>query len=214
MLHHVHMFSDLASSETEILTKHCTTRNYPANSILINEGDDTSSLYVIVEGEVKVFVNDEHGKEAILNIMGEGEYFGELALVDDAPRSASVMTTKPTKVMIITKADFKRCLNDNPDMAYSLIRALSKQVRALTDSVKNLSLMDVYGRVAHTLLDLAEDKDGKQVIDQKLTHQDIANMVGASREMVSRILKDLSTGGYISVEKKNITINEKLPAGW
>lgn len=214
MLHYVHMFSDLASSETEILTKHCTTRNYPANSILINEGDDTSSLYVIVEGEVKVFVNDEHGKEAILNIMGEGEYFGELALVDDAPRSASVMTTKPTKVMIITKADFKRCLNDNPDMAYSLIRALSKQVRALTDSVKNLSLMDVYGRVAHTLLDLAEDKDGKQVIDQKLTHQDIANMVGASREMVSRILKDLSTGGYISVEKKNITINEKLPAGW
>ncbi len=214
MLHHVHMFSDLASSETEILTKHCTTRNYPANSILINEGDDTSSLYVIVEGEVKVFVNDEHGKEAILNIMGEGEYFGELALVDDAPRSASVMTIKPTKVMIITKADFKRCLSDYPDMAYSLIRALSKQVRALTDSVKNLSLMDVYGRVAHTLLDLADDKDGKQVIDQKLTHQDIANMVGASREMVSRILKDLSTGGYISVEKKNITINEKLPAGW
>jgi len=84
----------------------------------------------------------------------------------------------------------------------------------LTDSVKNLSLMDVYGRVAHTLLDLADDKDGKKIIDQRLTHQDIANMVGASREMVSRILKDLSTGGYITVDKKTITINEKLPAAW
>lgn len=214
MLHRVHMFSDLANSETDILTKHCTTRNYPANSILINEGDDSSSLYVIVEGEVKVFVNDEQGKEAILSIMGEGEYFGELSLIDDAPRSASVMTIKPTKVMIITKADFKRCLNDYPELAFNLIRAMSKQIRALTDSVKNLSLMDVYGRVAHTLLDLADDRDGKQVIDQRLTHQDIANMVGASREMVSRILKDLSTGGYITVDKKSITINEKLPAGW
>ena len=214
MLHRVHMFSDLATDETDILTKHCTIRSYPANTILINEGDDSSSLYVIIEGEVKVFVNDEHGKEAILSIMGEGEYFGELALIDDSPRSASVMTIKPTKVMIITKADFKRCLKDYPELAFNLIRAMSKQIRALTDSVKNLSLMDVYGRVAHTLLDLADDRDGKQVIDQRLTHQDIANMVGASREMVSRILKDLSTGGYITVDKKTITINEKLPAGW
>lgn len=214
MLHRVHIFSELANSEQEILTAHCSTRSYPANTILINEGDDSSSLYVILEGEVKVFVNDEQGKEAILNIMGEGEYFGELSLIDDEPRSASVMTTRPTKVMIITKGDFKRCLKEYPELAFNLIRALSKQVRALTDSVKNLSLMDVYGRVAHTLLDLSSEIDGKKVIEQKLTHQDIANMVGASREMVSRILKDLSTGGYITVDKKTITINEKLPAGW
>ena len=214
MLHKVYMFSELAPADTDKLTAHCQTRTYPANAILITEGDQTDSLYVIVEGEVKVFANDNTGKEVILNILGPGEYFGEIALVDDQPRSASVMTISPTKVMIISKGNFKRCLEENPDMSFNLIRALTKQVRALTDSVKNLALMDVYGRVAHTLLDLADEIDGKQVIEQKLTHQDIANMVGASREMVSRILKDLSTGGYITVDKKHITINEKLPAAW
>lgn len=214
MLHKVYMFSELAPADTDKLTAHCQTRTYPANAILITEGDQTDSLYVIVDGEVKVFANDDSGKEVILNILGPGEYFGEIALVDDQPRSASVMTLAPTKVMIISKSNFKKCLEENPDMSFNLIRALTKQVRALTDSVKNLALMDVYGRVAHTLLDLADDVDGKQVIEQKLTHQDIANMVGASREMVSRILKDLSTGGYITVDKKHITINEKLPAAW
>ncbi|MBI3563423.1 MAG: Crp/Fnr family transcriptional regulator [Gammaproteobacteria bacterium] len=214
MIHHVHLFRNLAAEETSLLTEHSTTRTYPANTVLITEGDQTDSLYVIIEGEVKVFVSDDQGKEAILNIMGEGEYFGELALLDDSPRSASVMTLIPTKVLIITKADFKRCLSSNPDLAYNIIKSLTQQVRCLTDNVKNLALMDVYGRVAHTLLDLAKDKDGKKVIEQRLTHQDIASMVGSSREMVSRILKDLSTGGYITVNKNKIIINEKLPAGW
>ncbi len=214
MLHQVYMFSELEPSDTCLLTQQTHTRNYPANSILINEGDQTDSLYVILEGEVKCYCSDENGKEVILNILGPGEYFGELSLVDDEPRSASVMTLKPTKAMIISKQNFKQCLADNSELAFNLIRNLTRQVRGLTDSVKNLALMDVYGRVARTLLDLADDIDGKQVIEQKLTHQDIANMVGASREMVSRILKDLSRGGYITTDKKSITINEKLPSGW
>ena len=214
MLHHVQLFRSLAPSETVLLTDHSTTRTYPTNTVLITEGDTTDSLYVIIEGEVKVYVSDAQGKEAILNLMGPGEYFGELALLDDSPRSASVVTMAPTKVMIISKADFKRCLASNPDLAYNMIRSLTQQVRSLTDSVKNLALMDVYGRVAHTLLDLAKEIDGRQIIEQRLTHQDIASMVGSSREMVSRILKDLSTGGYITVNKNNIVINEKLPAAW
>jgi CRP/FNR family cyclic AMP-dependent transcriptional regulator len=214
MLQHVHLFSALGVDDATLLTDHSITRSYPANTMLITEGDHSDSLYVILEGEVKVFVSDENGKEAILNLMGPGEYFGELALLDDSPRSASVMTIVPTKVMIISKQDFKNCLSSNPELAYNLIRLLIQQVRSLTDSVKNLSLMDVYGRVAHTLLDLAKEKDGKQIIEQRLTHQDIASMVGSSREMVSRILKDLSTGGYITVNKNQIVINEKLPAGW
>ena len=214
MLDRVHLFSDLAPSDTRLLTEHSSTRTYPAHAVLINEGDQTDSLYVILEGKAKVFVSDENGKEAILNILSAGEYFGELALVDDAPRSASVMTMEPTKVMVVSKADFKSCLAKNPEMAFNLIQALTKQVRSLTENVKSLALMDVYGRIAHTLLDLASESDGKLVIEQKLTHQDIANMVGSSREMVSRILKDLSNGGYISVKNKNITINEQFPAGW
>ena len=214
MLNNVYMFSELAPSDANILTEHSHTRTYPANTILINEGDQTDSLYVILDGEVKVYASDETGKEVILNILHAGEYFGELALVDDAPRSASVMTLAPVKVMVISKADFKQCLAKNSEMAFNLIRSLTKQVRALTENVKSLALMDVYGRVANTLLELSAEKEGKRIIEQKLTHQDIANMVGASREMVSRILKDLATGGYITVDKKSITINEKLPAGW
>jgi CRP/FNR family transcriptional regulator, cyclic AMP receptor protein len=208
------MFSELAPAETEVLASHGTVRTYPVNSILINEGDQTDSLYVLLEGNVKVFVSDESGKEVILNILEPGEYYGELSLVDDAPRSASVKAMTPVKLVIITKSEFKRWLAGDSERAYNLIRALSREVRALTESVKSLALMDVYGRVARTMLDLAVEKNGKLIIEQKLTHQDIANMVGASREMVSRILKDLATGNYISVDKHRITINEKLPAGW
>jgi len=214
MLDRVHLFSELAPADTRVLTEHCTTRTYPGNTILITEGDETDSLYVIAEGQVKAYASDEHGKEVILSMMGPGEYFGELALVDDAPRSASIMTLTSCKLMIITKRDFQSCLAEHPEMSYSLIRALTRQVRHLTERVKSLALMDVYGRVARTLLQLAEEKDGKLVIEQRLTHQDIANMVGASREMVSRIFKDLTSGGYLTVKNKTITINEKLPPGW
>jgi CRP/FNR family cyclic AMP-dependent transcriptional regulator len=214
MLNKLYIFSELASHETEKLTQHSTTRTYPSNTILISEGDSTDSLYVMLEGKVKVFASDQQGKEVILNILGPGEYFGELALLDDEPRSASVRTMAPTKVMVITKHDFKTCLATDSEMAYKLIKVLIGHVRALTSNVKSLALLDVYGRVARTLLDLAENVDGQMIIVQKLTHQDIADMVGASREMVSRILKDLVSGGYITIKNKRFTINEKLPQGW
>ncbi len=215
MLHRVHLFDELASEETEALTAHSSLRVYPPNAVLLNEGDVASSLYVIVEGKVKVYVSDADGKEAILNIMGPGEYFGELSLVDDEPCSASVVTLTPMRAMAITKQDFRECLKLHPEMAFNLIAALIKQVRGLTESIKNLSLNDVYGRVAHTLQELAVEKeDGTRVIEQKLTHQDIANIVGSSREMVSRILKDLTRGDYLSIENRIITIKRKLPPAW
>jgi len=214
MLNQVYLFSELAPADTNALTEHTHTRSYPANSILINEGDHTDSLYVILEGEVKAYACDDSGKEVILNILREGDYFGELSLLDDEPRSASVMTLTSTKVMIISKANFKKCLASNTNLAFNLIRVLTKQVRGLTQNVKSLALMDVYGRVAHTLLDLAKEIDGKMVVKPKLTHQDIAHIVGSSREMVSRIFKELSKGNYITVTKDRIVINDKLPAGW
>ncbi|MBT8128152.1 MAG: Crp/Fnr family transcriptional regulator [Gammaproteobacteria bacterium] len=214
MLNKHYVFSELAPKETERLTQHSTTRTYHANTILISEGDTTDSLYVVLEGKVKVFASDHQGKEVILNILGPGEYFGELALLDDQPRSASVKTMVQTKLMVITKNDFKKSLAGDPEMAYKLIKVLIGRVRALTSNVKSLALLDVYGRVARNLLDLAENVDDEMVIVQKLTHQDIADMVGASREMVSRILKDLVSGGYITIKNKRYTINEKLPPGW
>ncbi len=214
MLNQLYIFSELSLEETEKLTQHCNRRTYPANTILISEGDNTDSLYVVLEGKVKVFASDEQGKEIILNILGPGEYFGELALLDDEPRSASVKTMESTRVMVITKHDFKNSLTTDSEMAYNLIKALIRQVRGLTGNIKSLAFLDVYGRVARTLLDKAKNVDGQMIIEQKLTHQDIADMVGASREMVSRILKDLVNGGYITIKNKMYTINEKLPPGW
>ncbi|MFQ5936118.1 MAG: Crp/Fnr family transcriptional regulator [Acidiferrobacterales bacterium] len=208
------LFASLAQADLATVSGHAVTKTFPRNTIVINEGDTTDSLYVILTGKVKVFLSDEQGREIILDIEGPGEYFGEIALLDDAPRSASVMTLEPSRFSIISKSDFKECLAKNPDIAITLIKELTHRIRMLTDNVKGLALRDVYGRVARTLSNLATAENGNFVISEKLTQQDIANMVGASREMVSRILKDLATGGYIRVEDKRITIKKKLPAGW
>jgi len=210
----IYIFSDLAQSEAEILAQHSQTRSYAAGTILFSEGDRGDAMYVIKEGDVKVFAGDENGKEVILQFLHAGDYFGEMALIDDAPRSASVMTMTPVKVMVVSKSAFMKFLASNEEIAFNLVRSLIRKVRSLTNNVKSLALLDVYGRVAHTLLDLASDVDGKTVITEKPTHQEFANIVGSSREMVSRILKDLSNGGYITVDKNTITINEKLPPAW
>lgn len=210
------LFSGLDEAQLAALAKHIVSRNYPKNVVLINEGDESNSLYIILSGKVKAFLRDESGKEVILSFQGAGEYFGEMALIDNQSRSASIMTVEAARFSVITKEDFLKCLAENPEISLRLIRDLTLRLRQLTDNVKSLALMDVYGRVARTLLSLAEptEEEGKMVVNQKLTQQDIANMVGASREMVTRILKDLTTGGYIQVTGKSILINNRLPPGW
>jgi CRP/FNR family cyclic AMP-dependent transcriptional regulator len=156
-------------------------------------------------------MSNEEGKEIILNEQGPGEHFGELALLDDTPRSASVMAMEKTQVSVISRQDFRDVLLNHPGIALSLIKDLSRRVRLLSENVKNLALLDVYGRVAKTLIGMARHIEGRLTIESRPTQQDIANHIGASREMVSRILKDLETGGYITITKKRIFINEKLP---
>ncbi len=214
MLKNIPLFSNLAESDLAILSSHAVTKKFAKNTIIINEGDETDSLYIILSGKIKAFLSDEHGKEIILDMAGPGEYFGEVALLDEAPRSASVMTLEPSSFLIISKGDFKNCVAKNPDIAISLIKELTHRIRVLTSSVKGLALRDVYGRVAETLLNLAAEENGTLTISERPTQQELANMVGASREMVSRILKDLTSGGYIEVEDKKIAIRRKLPSGW
>jgi CRP/FNR family cyclic AMP-dependent transcriptional regulator len=134
-----------------------------------------------------------------------------MALLDNAPRSASVMTLEATRLSMITKDAFRRCLADHPDVAFSLISTLNQRVRALTENVKNLALLDVYGRVARALLNVAVREGEQFVVDPKLTHQDIASMVGASREMVGRVLKDMVAKGYIQTEGRRIKLSKSLP---
>ena len=190
------------------------TRSFKKNTIIINEGDEANSFFIIVKGGVKIFLSNEEGKEIIINAQGPGDHFGELALLDGAPRSASVITTEKSTIGVISKEDFRNILAKNTDLALNLIRELTKRVRFLSDNVRTLALMDVYGRVAKVLLGMAVEEDGKMVINNRPTQQDIANHIGASREMVARILKDLSTGTYITIDGKRLVINEKLPAAY
>lgn len=214
MLGNIPLFSPLAEKDLRAIASHAVTKTYPKNTVIIHEGDHTDSLYVILSGKVKIFLTDEHQKEVIVDIQRAGEHFGELALLDEAPRSASVMTLEPSTLLIISKAEFESCLARHPKIAVSLIKGLTQRLRNTTETVKSLALMDVYGRIARTLLNLAQEQDGRYVITEKLTHQDLASMVGASREMVSRIMKDLAKGGYIKIEGHRITVKEKLPSGW
>jgi CRP/FNR family cyclic AMP-dependent transcriptional regulator len=203
----------LSADELAAIAKDGIPRAYPKNTIIVAEGDRGDSLYIVVEGRVKVFVSDENGKEAVLNVQGPGEYFGEMPL-DDGPRSASVMTLEPSRFLVVPRQHFREFLVKNPTFAVRVIEKLIHRVRVLTENVKSLALMDVYGRVARLLLELAEERDGRRLIPERLTQQDIANRVGASREMVSRILKDLSVGGYITQTATGIVIHKRPPARW
>ncbi|HZW26696.1 MAG TPA: cyclic nucleotide-binding domain-containing protein [Gallionella sp.] len=205
------LFFDLHESELDILLSGGLKKSYPKNTVVISEGDSSHSFYMINSGKVKVFLDDEQGKEIVLSILGPGEYFGEMSLIDDEVRSAGVMVLEDAHLTIISMRNFRSCLEKHPKIATRVMLELTKRLRDANKKIGSLALLDVYGRVANALLQLARKRDEKLVIEEKLTHQDIANMVGASREMVTRILRDLAADGYICIEKgKGIILNEKM----
>ncbi len=203
----------LSEAEVNAIARRAVTRAFPKNTIVFSEGDRTDTLHIVVSGRVKIYVSDEKGKEIVLNFAGPGEYFGELVL-DEGPRAASVMTLEPSRFLIVPKEDLREFVAQSPDFALHLIHKLIRRVRVLTNDIKSLALMDVYGRVARMLLELAVERDGALVIEERPTQQEMANRVGASREMVNKILGDLASGGYIAVERDRITIARALPRAW
>lgn len=214
MLRSVALFSELPETHLAYLTSRSSVRSYPKGAIIINEGDEGNSMFVIEAGSVKTYLRDEDSKEVVLSTQGPGEYFGDLALFDDEPRSASVSTLEPCKVTIISKAVLRQAMAEFPEIAQTLLKGLAGRIRTLTENVRTLALLDVFGRLVRTLYALAEEKDGALVIDQRMTQQDLANRIGSSREMVSRIMHDLVEGGYIEVGNKRVLIRKKIPASW
>lgn len=218
MLKSIPLFTGLADEEYKLLARIAVKKSFPKNAVIIHAEDLTDSLYVIHTGRVKVSLFGAQGKELILSVLDVGEFFGEMALIDEAPRSASVTAVEPCQLSVITKDNFRRCLADHPSLAINLMRGLTHRLRAANQKIGSLALMDVYGRVARTLLQYAKPTDGPtkgaMVIDRKLTQKEIAHMVGASREMVSRIFKTLIVGKYICIENKRIVINQRLPQAW
>jgi CRP/FNR family cyclic AMP-dependent transcriptional regulator len=206
-------FLGLSEQDIAALSRRAVTRAFSKNTIILNEGDQTDSLYIILSGRVKVFLANEEGKEIVLDTQGPGEYFGEMVL-DEGPRSASVMTLEPCRFQLIPKDDVKALLQSHPDFAMHLVRKLIYRGRVLTEHVKSLALQNVYGRFAKLLNEMAVPQDGKRVLQEKLSQQEMANRIGASREMINRIVKDLTTGGYISVDGQRIVIHKPLPANW
>ena len=207
------LFANVDEQDLERIAAASVVRTFNKNSIVITEGDTSSSLYLIMDGEVKIFVSDEDGKTNIINRLGPGEYFGELSLIDEGPRSASVEAVTRCKISILSRKYFVDYIEQHPRVAVSLLKGMGQRLRKTTDHAKNLALMDVFGRIASVLLQAAEEEDGR-LITPALTQQDIADEVGSSREMVSRILKDLRAGNYISMEGKRVVINKSIPERW
>lgn len=203
----------LAEGTLRAIASSGVVRHFPKNAVLINEGDQGDSLFIVVSGKVKVFASNEAGKEVVIDFHGPGQYVGEMAL-DGAPRSASVMTVEPTTCAVVSRAHFRDFILAHPDFALHLIENLIQRVRLATENVKSLALSDVYGRLVRLLLSLAQERDGRLTVPEKLTQQDIAERVGASRDMISRLLKDLVGGGYLAIEDRTIRILKRLPPAW
>jgi len=208
------LFNYLELQESEKVLSHVHTRSFTKKTQIVTEGDTSHSLYFLLEGKVKVYLNDDNGKEIIINMHNPGDFFGELGLVKSIPRTASIITVTNCKIGVMQEADFKHCLASYPAFSIALIENLSTRLIQATETMRQLGLMDVYQRIAVTFLNLSEPRGDVRVIPEKLTQQNIANRVGASREMVARILKDLRDGGYITQDSKSITIHKSLPNSW
>jgi len=205
--------ASLDESALRELAPHGVARSFPKNSVIINEGDETDSLYILLAGRVKVFVSEEDGREVVLSTIREGNYFGELVL-DGGRRSASIAALEPCRCFVIPLGDIQGLLDRNPLFAGHLIHMLIGRVRSLVKKVGDLALKDVYGRFARFIDENAIEVKGARIVPERLTQHDIAARIGGSREMVSRIVKDLTAGGYISVDAKQISVHKKLPAQW
>lgn len=193
-----------------------SVRSYAAHAVLVTEGDASDALYILLAGRVKVYGAGVDGREIVYGVQGVGEYFGELTL-DGGPRSASVMTLAPTTCAVVNGGEVRDFLAHHPDFALHLVKKLIALVRSSTEHVKSLALEDVYGRIARLLRTLAQESaeaGGLPMVPERLTQQDIAERVGASREMVSRIFKPLVEGGYVEQRRGRIVLLRKLPQRW
>ncbi len=212
VLKNVPMFASFPDDALRLLATLVTRKSVSRGTTIMVAGDPTDSLYIVISGRLKVMMSDAEGKEVILAILGSGEFFGEMGLIDDAPRSASVVAMESCELLCVTKRDFKRCLAENFEMSMAVMRGLVKRLREADRKINSLALLDVYGRVARLLIDMSEEVDGQKVVTKRLPKQDIAKMIGASREMVSRVMKDLQLGGFIETRGSTIVLRETILA--
>lgn len=191
-----------------------TQKRYPKGVVLIHEGDVGDVLFIVLSGRVKAFSTDDGNREIVYGVYGAGEYIGEMSL-DGGPRSASVVTVEPTVCVVITKRTLREHIAAYPDFAFELLSRVIRRARMATLSARNMALLDVYGRVVKLLDELAlAQPDGRRIISPRPTHAEIAHRVGCSREMISRLMKDLEHGGYVMPQGKTWLLERPMPARW
>ena len=208
VLQKVPLFSQLAPAELQRVVEVARERSYPKNSVILFEDGPGDALYVVAKGQVKVVLIGEDGREVILSVLGEGEFFGEMALIDDEPRSAHVIAMEDSALIVLRREDFQGILIHAPGIALALLKELSRRLRRVDEKVGSLVLLDVHGRVAQLLLELADETDGQR-ITRRLTHHTIAQMIGSSRETVSRTMREFVDKGLIDVSRKDILIRDR-----
>ncbi len=206
VLRNVPLFSGLDETELERLSRVAARRRAGRGDQVVRAGESADALLILLTGRAKVTNFDEEGREIILAWLGPGEFFGEMGLIDGSPRSASVVAVENCELLSIGKNEFQRCMQDNFQVVLKLMQILVRRLREADRNIESLALLDVYGRVARLLLDMSEEEGGKRMVKQKISKQDMARMIGASREMVSKVMRDLEVGGYIISEGDHITI--------
>lgn len=207
LLRRVPLFSLLTVTQAEVLSGAVVKRRFKRGEVLVEQGQKSDALYILLTGRARVMASDSRGREVILATLSQGDYLGEMSIIDNEPHSATVRAEVQTDVLTLGRAEFARCLTENASMSLVVMRGLVKRLRHADRKIESLALLDVYGRVAHALLEFAvPDAQGQLVIKEKISRQDLAKMVGASREMVSRVMKDLEERGFIEALPSGATV--------
>jgi CRP/FNR family transcriptional regulator, cyclic AMP receptor protein len=200
LIRRVPLFSLLTTEQAQSVADSVVKRRFRRGELVVEQGRKTNSLFILLNGRARVLTADSRGREVILAVLESGDYVGEMSLIDNEPHSATVRAEVQTDMLVLSRTDFSRCLPENSSLSYAIMRGLVRRLRNADRQIESLALLDVYGRVARTLLDMADHQDGLKIIRSKVSRQDMAKVVGASREMVSRVMKDLEERGVIETQ--------------
>lgn len=212
LIRRVPLFSMLTADQAQAVADSVSKRRFRRGELVVEQGRKSNALFILLNGRARVLTSDSRGREVILAVLESGDYVGEMSLIDNEPHSATVRAEIQTDMLVLQRLDFQRCLPEHSTLSYAILRGLVRRLRNADRQIESLALLDVYGRVARTLLDMAEtDAEGVQIIRHKVSRQDMAKVVGASREMVSRVMKDLEERAVIETQDNGfVIIKERL----
>jgi CRP/FNR family cyclic AMP-dependent transcriptional regulator len=213
LIRRVPLFSLLTNEQAQSIADSVIKRRYRRGEIIVEHNRKSNALYILLTGRARVLTSDSRGREVILAVLQPGDYVGEMSLIDNEPHSATVRAEVQTDMLVLGRTEFARCLPENSSLSYAILRGLVQRLRNADRQIESLALLDVYGRVARSLLDMAEQDGDQLLIRNKVSRQDMAKIVGASREMVSRVMKDLEERGVIHTQENgSVIIKERLAA--